>query len=196
MDYSSASRFMLKKLESELPSYCFYHDYAHTLDVLAAVETLAREESITDTETVDLMRTAAVYHDCGFFEQYRANEPIAVRIAAEILPRYGYSEPQVKFISRLILVTALDAVPADIYEQILKDADFDYLGRDDYPETALKLKEEWSVMGMNYSMHEWHGLQLRFLESHVYYTSTAQRLRGPGKQKHIQKLKEILAAEK
>lgn len=192
MDYKAAREYMLERLRNELPGYCSYHDLSHTLDVLAAVELLSENEGITNSETLDLLRTAAVYHDCGFIYQYRGNEPVAARIARETLPDFGYSPEQVETVARLILVTALGVEPTDLLEQIVKDADFDYLGRNEYKPVSLKLKSEWETVGIHFTMNEWYALQKRFLEEHRYYTPTALRIREPLKRKHLEEINEML----
>lgn len=192
MDYNAAAEYMLGRLKNELPDYCSYHDYSHTLDVLSAVELLSENEGITNGETLDILRTAAVYHDCGFIYQYRGNEPVAADIARETLPAFGYTPEQIETVARLILVTALGAEPEDLLEKIVKDADFDYLGRNEYKPVSLKLKAEWETVGMHFSMNEWYALQKRFLEEHRYYTPTAKRLREPVKRQHLEEIKEKL----
>jgi uncharacterized protein len=192
MNYTSASEHMLRRLQNELPSYCHYHDCAHTLRVLQAVEMICDGENILDEKLRMLLRTAAVYHDCGFLEQYPDNEPVAARIAAETLPAFGYTPGEINIVVRLILATALTATPNDQLERIIKDADFDYLGQVEYEEISLRLKSEWEATGRNYAMEEWLSLQEKFLSSHRFYTSTAERLRGPLKQEHLQKLRRIL----
>lgn len=188
MDYASASQHMLRRLQEELPAYCYYHDYAHTIRVLRAVDELAEGENI-DEEMRVLLRTAAVYHDCGFIEQYPDNEPVAARMAMELLPRFNYNQQQIDIVVRLILVTALTAVPNDLVEKIIKDADFDYLGRNEYEEISFLLKAEWQETGRHFTMEEWFALQEKFLSQHRFYTSTAQRLRDPVKQQHLEKLR-------
>jgi predicted metal-dependent HD superfamily phosphohydrolase len=188
MDYVSASQHMLRRLQEELPAYCYYHDYAHTMRVLRAVDELAEGENIDDEMRV-LLRTAAVYHDCGFIEQYPDNEPVAARMAMEVLPRFNYSQGQIDIVVRLILATALTAVPNDIVEKIIKDADFDYLGRNEYEEISFLLKAEWQETGRHFTMEEWFALQEKFLSQHRFYTNTAQRLRDPVKQQHLEKLR-------
>jgi uncharacterized protein len=188
MNYKAASEYILGELKASLPDYCHYHSTWHTQDVLAATERLAKEEGITDERQLILLRTAAVYHDCGFIKQYAGNEPVAAAMAQEILPKYGYSEEDTQVIARLILVTMLGAEPTDSLEQIIKDADFDYLGREDYEPISLMLKEEWEAIGLKYSVREWYELQRKFLSGHRYYTDTAQRDRQPIKEKHIAKI--------
>lgn len=192
MNYNAAAEYMLSRLRSELPDNCSYHDYSHTLDVLSAVELLSANEGITSEETLNLLRTAAVYHDCGFIYQYRANEPVAAGIARETLPDFGYTPEQIETVARLILVTALGTEPVDLLEQIVKDADFDYLGRKEYSPVSFKLKDEWETLGMHYTLPEWYALQKRFLEEHRYYTETAKRLREPVKQQHLEKIRAML----
>lgn len=188
MNYTAASEYMLHRLQTELPEHCYYHDYAHTLRVLRAVEELGEGENIGE-EMMVLLRTAAVYHDCGFIEQYPDNEPVAARMAKEALPRFGYDQRQIDIIVRLILVTALTAVPNDLEEKIIKDADFDYLGRDEYEAISFLLKAEWQETGRHFTTEEWFALQEKFLSQHRFYTDTAQRLREPVKQQHLVKLR-------
>lgn len=185
MDYEAASTHILRRLRAELPANCYYHNYGHTEYVLRAAETLARSEKIADPELLTLIRTAAVYHDCGFIEQYSVNEPIAARIAGEVLPGFGYSPAQIATVQRLIMVTAIHGVPSDLAEKIIKDADFDYLGTEQYETISDQLRLEWSEHGMVFNDKDWTELQERFLESHRYYTDTALQLREPVKQQHI-----------
>lgn len=192
MDYRAAADHMIGRLRQELPERYYYHGLAHTLDVLHATEVLAAGEGVTDEETLVLLRTAAVYHDCGFLERYADNEPIAVRMAGEILPQFGYSPAQVEMVGRLILVTALKAEPADLPESIMKDADFDYLGRSDYSPISMQLKKEWESQGMKKTLKEWYEMQVLFLTHHRFYTQTARDLRDATKQSHILEIREML----
>src|ERR1044072_9071205 len=115
MNYEAAANYMIERLRNELPKEHYYHGLSHTLDVLKAVENLAKGENITDPETITLLKTAAVYHERGFLEKYTENEPIAVRLSQEILPQFGYSPEQIATIGRIIMATELKANnPADI----------------------------------------------------------------------------------
>jgi HD superfamily phosphodiesterase len=192
MNYEAASEYMIERLRTELPKEYYYHGLSHTLDVLKATVALAAGENITDPETLILLKTAAVYHDCGFLEKYIENEPIAVRMSHEILPRFGYSKSQIDTIGRIIMTTELKATPTDLLENIMKDADFDYLGRNDYSPISMKLKKEWEVYGMKKTLMEWYELQFLFLTNHTFYTETAKKHRDPTKAKHIEEIKELL----
>jgi class 3 adenylate cyclase len=188
-DYKAASEYILSRLRNELSADYYYHNTAHTLDVLEATERIAKNEGVTDEETLLLLRTAALYHDCGFLEQYANNEPVGARIAADMLPEFGYSPAQIERVKRMIMATVLSAVPVTPEEKIVKDADLDYLGRDDYKLLSLRLKQEWEHQEMHKTMPEWYSIQVSFLTNHRYFTSSEQKEREPGKQKHLEEIK-------
>ncbi|CAN5871177.1 hypothetical protein BH11BAC7_BH11BAC7_14120 [soil metagenome] len=191
-DFKAAYEYVLSRLRNELPADYYYHNAAHTLDVLHITERLAESEGIVDPELILALKTAALYHDTGFLEQYADNEPVAVRIATETLPEFGYTTEQVALVSRIILATALKTSPADLLERIVKDADLDYLGRDDYKLLSLRLKQEWEHQEMHKTMPEWYALQINFLAGHKYYTKTALALREEVKQNQLQEIKKTL----
>jgi class 3 adenylate cyclase/predicted metal-dependent HD superfamily phosphohydrolase len=188
-DFTAASVYILARLTNELSTDYYYHNVAHTLDVVQATERLAESEGISDPETLLLLKTAALYHDTGFLEVYANNEPTGARIAQETLPEFGYSEEQIAVIKRIILATALKAIPESIEESILKDADLDYLGRNDYKLLSLRLKQEWEHQGMHKTMPEWYELQINFLWGHRYYTASAQQQREQMKQQQLEEIR-------
>ena len=93
MDFNEAKQFILKRMGEELPHNLFYHGLHHTLDVCNAVEEIAKSENING-ESLVLLKTAAVFHDCGFIKQYMNNEPLAVSMAEDHLPRFHYTRDQ------------------------------------------------------------------------------------------------------
>lgn len=187
MYYQKARAYVLKRLEQELPVNLYYHGVHHTLDVCQAVYQLAMHEKIVGEELI-MLRTAALYHDIGFIEQYLNNEPIASRIARETLPRFGYLPEQIEVICSIILATQIPQTPATHLEKIMCDADLDYLGRQDFFDISQTLQQEWKEFGIVSSSHEWNCKQLRFLEQHTYFTKTAIATRNDLKKKHFSAL--------
>ena len=76
MQFDSVYSFLIEKLETELPPFLHYHNAEHTKDVIAGAEQLAREENVTDDE-VTILKTAALFHDSGFLENYSEHEEIS-----------------------------------------------------------------------------------------------------------------------
>lgn len=191
MEFQEAKAFVLKLLGTELPHNLFYHGLHHTVDVCNAVDELAVAENVTG-ESLTLLRTAAVFHDSGFTRQYLNNEPVAVAIAEKHLPSFNYSKEQIAIISRIILSTSVPQKPGNHMEEIMCDADLDYLGRSDFFRISETLKKEWLAYGIVSSEEEYNLKQVRFFGDHKYFTKTAKALREPTKQSHLIELKKRL----
>ena len=181
-------------LEKNLAPSLYYHSINHTKDVVKSVERIALLEGVTD-EGLFLLKTAAIFHDAGFIEQYDHNEAIGARMAQEILPKYGYTEQHVKTILELIHVTQIPHKPINKLQEIICDADLDYLGRSDFETIADKLREELTEMGKIKSRKEWDEIQVKFLKQHQYFTSTAIGLRQKKKQENLEIVMDRLALD-
>jgi uncharacterized protein len=189
LNFELAKRYALHRLEQELPSNLFYHGIKHTRDdVVPAVERLAKLERVKGNSLV-LLLTAAWFHDLGFVEQSRYHELISARIALQALPGFGYTDKQVEIVRWAILATALPQSPRNLLEEILTDADLDALGRDDFVLSSDNLRRELASFGEEYTDLEWCSRQLKFLESHTYFTASARSLRDAGQAKNIDMLK-------
>ena len=178
----------MQLLEKHLSKELRYHSIDHTKDVVRAVERIALLENVTD-EGLFLLKSAATYHDAGFIEQYDKNEPIGARLADEILPKYGYTKTHIEIIKDLIYVTEIPHKPKTQLEEIICDADLDYLGRDDFNEISDKLCKELQEQGKIKNQKEWDLIQVKFLKSHVYFTKTAKSTR---KKKKLKNLDEVI----
>ena len=187
-DFERARQYALERLERDLSPALTYHCLAHTRDdVVPAAERLAALEGVTG-ESLLLLRTAALFHDIGFVEQRADHETIGVRIAREVLPRFGYSPAHIKAIGGMILTTKLPQSPHTLLEEILADADLDVLGRDDFLVRSQDLQAELAAFGMPMSDEQWFGGQLEFMQAHRYFTVAARTLRDTMKQKNIEAL--------
>jgi len=191
INYYKAERYIMKLLDQQLSSKLHYHSVGHSKDVVNAVERIALLENVTD-EALFLLKSAANYHDAGFIEQYDANEPVGARLAGEILPRFGYTEGDINVIQGLIYATRIPHEPKNHLEEILCDADLDYLGRDDFHEIADNLRRELKEHGKIQSDRQWDEIQVGFLKMHKYFTNTAIETRREKKMKHLKDVQERL----
>ncbi len=194
INYYKAERYIMKLLDQQLSSKLHYHSVGHSKDVVNAVERIALLENVTD-EALFLLKSAANYHDAGFIEQYDANEPVGARLAGEILPRFGYTEADIKVIQELIYATRIPHAPKNHLEEILCDADLDYLGRDDFHEIADNLRRELKEHGKIKSDRQWDEIQVGFLNMHKYFTKTSIETRREKKMKHLKEVEERLVRD-
>lgn len=191
INYQKAERHIMRILKQKLSPKLYYHGIHHTYDVVEAAERLAIMEGVLD-EDIFVLKSAATYHDAGFVEQYDANEPIGARMAADILPKYGYTTEQVEMVFKLIYATIIPHNPQSHLEEIICDADLDYLGRDDFPEISDTLRVELREHGKINSDRLWDEIQVKFLTMHKYFTKSAIDLRQDKKEKHLEVIKQRL----
>ena len=184
MQFNKVQKFILGKLKKELPKNLTYHSLGHIKDVYAAAENLAMLQSVTGDD-LTLLLTAVLFHDSGFLKQQKEHERVGCEIARQYLPEYDYSPEQVEQICGMIMATQIPQTPHNKLEQIICDADLDYLGRDDFFTIGNKLYDELCMYGIINSELEWNKLQVRFLEKHRYFTPTAKKLRKVKKAENL-----------
>ncbi|MGZ3847690.1 MAG: HD domain-containing protein [Flavisolibacter sp.] len=166
-----------------------YHNVCHTEDVLLTCEKLAREEGITGQHALLLLKLAALFHDTGFLIQYKGHEEKSCEIARRELAGSRLSEGDLDTICSTIMATKIPQSPKNHMEEIICDADLDYLGREDFELISDRLRKEYFVLGMVQTEKDWMQLQIRFIEGHEYFTKTSRKQRGPQKLKHLEQLR-------
>ncbi len=181
----------LKMLKEKLPRDLDYHNYEHTLDVLHAAELLATEEKVSG-EDMDALRTAAIFHDCGYIKTRHEHEEESCLIATDLLSSNGFEKSFIDKVCEIIRATKIPHEPKNKLSQIMCDADLDYLGRDDFFPISHNVYLEFKKFGVVKDEAEWNKLQIRFFESHKYFTPTAIRLRKQKKMEHLEMLKDLV----
>ncbi|MDF1672146.1 MAG: HD domain-containing protein [Vicingaceae bacterium] len=191
MDFKNAKKYILDRLEGELKPNLHYHGVHHTVDVYEASIRIAELEGLNQDEKV-IINTAALYHDAGFIYQYEHNEEVAAQLVKVVLPKFGYQEKEINEIEKIILSTKIKARPSTLYEKIMSDADYDYLGRNDVAKIAETLHKELFEYDFKFSEDEWNEVQIKFLEKHLYYTGSSLTLRRPKKLEYYEHVKSLL----
>jgi len=187
LNYDELEQYVVNRLEKELPKELHYHSVNHTIDVRQAIERIARQEGVKGDELL-LVKTAALFHDMGFLEQYDNNEERGAEIAREILPNYDYNPLQINIVCAIIMATQMPQNPQTRLEEIMCDADLDYLGRKDYDEIADLLLKEMHALGNEVSKEDWNVMQVEFLKNHVYFTDTNKEAREKAKAANLKEL--------
>jgi len=186
--FTSIKQPILSRLENELDPRLGYHNITHTLDVLEQAEVLAKQENVTDKHDLLLLKTAAVFHDSGFLFVYKGHEEKGCEIASESL-RSVFSEEDIKKVCGMIMATKIPQSPNTLLEQIICDADLDYLGRNDFEPISQTLHKEFIVFKIIPEDIIWDHIQIKFFESHHYFTGTSVSKRNEKKLKHLNTLK-------
>lgn len=188
MLFEQAGKYILKRLGNELPAHLTYHHTHHITDVHQAAKRIGKQEGISDAE-MQLLLTAALYHDAGFLVGPDGHEEVSCRIAKEILPQFEYRDNEIEIICGLIRATRIPQSPRNHLEQVLADADLDYLGREDFETISDKLYHELAYAGKVNNKQQWDLIQVKFMENHHYFTQTSINTRQAQKERNLAKIK-------
>jgi adenylate cyclase len=191
IQFTDIQELVLDKLEQDLPDFLYYHNVKHTVDVVTEVELIGWAEGLSDEEIL-LLKTAALFHDAGHTVAYDEHEFHGTELVKSILPGYGYSESQIEKICSIIMATKLPPQPENIHEEIICDADLDYLGRSDMIPVSNTLYKELKEQNKIGTLNDWNKLQLKFISGHSYFTKTARSLREVNKQKQIERISKLI----
>ncbi|MFO7852262.1 MAG: adenylate/guanylate cyclase domain-containing protein [Bacteroidota bacterium] len=191
IQFTDIQELILDKLEKELPDYLYYHNVKHTVDVVTEVELMGWAEGCSDEEIL-LLKTAALFHDAGHTIDYDNHEYHGTQLARKILPDFNYNERQIDTICDIIMATKLPPEPKNLLEEIICDADLDYLGRSDFIPVSNTLYDELKAQDKIGSLNDWNKLQVKFISNHQYFTKTARSLREVNKQKQIERIESLI----
>lgn len=192
MKYNKIYAVIIDLLKEKLPEHLSYHSVGHIKDVIKSSEQIAISENVKPEE-LTLLKTAALFHDTGFLYGAKDHEEKSCEIAQTYLPDFDYSQHQIDLIKGMIMATKIPQRPQNHLEQILADADLDYLGRDDFFTIGDQLYEELSMFGIISSEYDWNLLQEKFLENHHFFTNTAINSRNLKKQENLNIIKAKLS---
>eukprot|EP01080_Neovahlkampfia_damariscottae_P004542 gene4542-7919_t len=190
-DFEASYEYISKQLDN-LDKRLFYHGKHHTIDdVLPCAIFLCKEENLSEADTL-LVKTAALYHDVGFLDQYEKNEPQGCQWAQKSLPKFGYSKEQIEQICIIIMATQLPQSPKNHLSEVMCDADLGHLGSNKYFLRAESLRLELESMNeKEIDLKAWNNGNIKFLENHKYFTKSANKHFKSIKESWIEKVKKL-----
>ena len=184
--YPEVCHRILEELSKKLPEHLTYHCLEHTIDV-ANVCNFYIDHYMISEPIANLIRIAAVAHDYGYIIGPKDHEERSILEVRPMLTEY--SENELSLIDGMIRATKVPQKPQNLYEQILADADLDYLGREDYPELSEGLYREFLYFGVVQDESDWLNVQVGFLENHRFNTDWAKLNRSDRKGQTLNRLK-------
>ncbi|MBK8293210.1 MAG: hypothetical protein IPK96_22025 [Flammeovirgaceae bacterium] len=113
-----------------------------------------------------------------------------VTIVSTFLDSQNVTQNYMPSVEKLILATKRLGEPVTLAEQIIRDADTQHLGAEDYFKWCTLLKEEFELKNrQEFSDKEWNHMNIVFFNSHHYFTDYAQRMWGRQKLENLNQLK-------
>lgn len=184
---------LLEEMSEKFPNHLTYHTIEHIIDVANVCDHYIRHYGIDD-DVARLIRIAAISHDYGYIFSPEEHEE---RSIVELRPKLNasFSQEDIELINGMIRATRVPQKPGNFFEEIVADADLDYLGRDDYDKLSSKLYQEFLHYGVVSNDEQWLELQINFLENHRYHVSLAIENRVFKKQQKLSELKNLRSGE-
>jgi predicted metal-dependent HD superfamily phosphohydrolase len=193
--FSPAEKDIIVQLENGLSDTLFYHGLHHTFDVFNAALQIASNEQLSPAD-IKILRIAILYHDSGFITSYKNHEEKGCEMARKNLPEFGFSKEEIAVICGMIMATKIPQNPHTLLENIICDADLDYLGRNDFDKISNYLFEEMKIYTDLRDEKKWYSIQKKFLESHHYHTDFSKKKRKSKKQSHLRKINKKVLSNK
>lgn len=193
MDYISLS----KQVEQYLLSYFaenknnirVYHTLEHTQSVVTAATQIANHYQLDDNDFF-IVRTAAWFHDVGYFIDPKQHEEKGAELAGEFLKEHGVDEATINAVKQCVLATKMPQQPVGLLQQIVCDADLFHFGTDEFiGRNKLMRKEAEACMGKEISKDDWRNSTIKLMEEHHFHTDYAQLLLNDKQQQNIDELK-------
>jgi uncharacterized protein len=179
--------FVIDMLKNKLPANYYYHNYEHTLYVQQNVFEIGKHENCTERE-IELLSTAALWHDTGYINTYYGHEEASCVLAKKHLPLYGFVAEDITIITGMIMATKILQTPKNRLEEIMADADLEYLGTATAAEKAHLLFKEMQSLSPTLNEAAWNKMQIAFLETHHYFTNYCKVNKDPLRYAYHKKL--------
>ncbi|RDC62312.1 HD domain-containing protein [Adhaeribacter pallidiroseus] len=191
--YPEIQDYALRKLRTGLTEKHTYHHLKHTVDVVAQCTAISDLEMVNSAEDLFLLKVGALYHDMGFLFTYQGHEAKSCEIADTDLTLFKFTDRQKEVIFNLIKATQVPQKPQTQLEEIICDADLDYLGRSDFYVIGEGLYQEFLWQGIVKNERDWNQVQIKFLENHCYFTASSKKRREEQKQVYLAQIKKKVA---
>jgi uncharacterized protein len=190
MIFEEIQHKIYREILAKLPPHLTYHNLGHTAYVLDQVIFLANVSHVSE-EDLHLLKLGALFHDTGFIEDPKDHEEKGCEIAQSYLSD-AYSSEDLNKIYGMIMATKIPQQPQTPLENILADADLEYLGTDLFEKIGDTLFEELRHFNPDFNEQAWDELQLVFMQKHHFHTEYCRKYREPKKQENLLLVKKSL----
>jgi len=174
-------------IDEELYSY---HGLKHVQGVVEAAEEVGKGSNL-DQKSMEVVLLSAWFHDVGYYNDHERHEEASIIKAADFLEKEGISSDVIERVAACIRATKMPQSPQSLEAMVLCDADLYHLSSPAYFEWCGLMKNEFEKLwGKEYSDSEWVRENIKFFESHTYFTDYCKEKLAAGKEENYQKVKE------
>ena len=182
--------------KEQMSAKLLYHNKAHTQSVREVALLLAKHYQVTPLE-LEVLELAALFHDLGYITVYTGHEAVSQDMASVFLKKYNYPASLIQQVQALIGATHIQQQPTNLLEEIIKDADLNNVGQGKYLRTIHNLRTELDTfLDQQFKDIAWYQANIKFLDSHSFFTEKAEELFRKKKKSNRKKVKKLIKSLK
>ncbi len=187
---AAARAYVTDIFTHRLGSEFVFHNIEHTEDVVEACSHMADFYQLNEEDRLVLM-LAAWFHDTGYSAgKAEGHEDVSMELATQFLQNRHVDESIIQRVTSCIQATRMPQSPITQIEKILCDADLSHLATEDFKARNQLLKQEReNLFGHKISKKEWQKNNIRFLETHKYFTDYGHEMLEGKKQENLAALR-------
>jgi len=175
-----------KLFAEEAPPDLYFHNAQYVKNICAQVDLIANAEHVGDENYLEL-KLAAIFLLTGYISDYQNPVEGAMKMMEQALTGFGFEEKNINAAKNIISNSFVDKNES-VNDNIMHDARYDYLGREDYIKLTDKLLRERNEHGLITTGKEWIEIQRNLLFMHEFRTETAKLLRSISAQEQVKAL--------
>jgi len=192
---AEVKKYISDSFNSKSPANNLYHSYEHTVDVVLNVMEIGMAYELHKAD-LEMLQIAAWFHDIGHFDAWENHEEKSAMSARKFLEVNKYPEDKIDKVCKCITATKLIHRPQNLLEEIIKDADLNYLGSIHFFEQSDQLKTEIENReGRTIPVVDWLKINIEFLSIHTFFTEYVKEKFSEMKNNNITELKQLYSKE-
>lgn len=167
---------VIRLFDEEASPDLYFHNSSLVKSLINQAELLAVSEKLSEKDFI-ILKLAAMFLYTGYIYDYYNPSDSSLKIAEEMLPKYGFSSEMIKAACTMIKNSYKDIIKS-IPDKILHDARYEYFGRVDYLNLTEKLARERTEHGNATEIKSWKQALVKLIKDHDFQTNTARILRN------------------
>jgi len=184
-----AEDYVSSLYESDRNHNLVYHSIDHTRKVVDHVNEIAAHYELEEKDII-ILNLAAWFHDTGhLYEDPIDHEKKSVKLMRDWIETKDIYAALADQIDKTIMATRIDSEPANLLEQIIKDADTYHFVTKEFKDFDKLMRKEMKLRNLDTILLDWEKNTLALLEHHQFYTDYCKNLLEERKRKNMAKLK-------
>lgn len=193
--YKKVENYVVGLYEKSFNPNLLYHNLDHTRNVVSKTKEIAGHYDLSERNTL-IVYIAAWFHDTGYlFTEPAWHEEKSCELMRKFLNEQAVEPDLVDEVADCIMVTRPSAMPENLCQEILRDADTYHFGTKEFKRINKLVIAELELTDTNFDRDEANEKAIKMLEGHRYFTSYCRELLTEAKRKNVNKLKKRILEE-